>query len=185
MPTTISQAFAAVNLRRDGVVKWRTIPKEPASGVYVVSLTESVEACDGNLIKAPLATSAFEQWLRVCPELTLDGRRPNIQQLMDRIRQFWIPDEVILYIGLAESLSQRLSSYYRTPIGAPRPHSGGYFLKLLSNLDQLWVHYAKHSDPDLAEDKMLGRFCENVSPNSKCPFRLQILSGITARERRS
>src|ERR1700727_1610095 len=28
-----------------------------------------------------------------------------------------------------------------TPIGARSPHSGGYFLKLLSNLNQLSVHY--------------------------------------------
>jgi len=87
---------------------------------------------------------------------------------MDRIRRFWILDEVVLYIGLAgTSLSTRLRHYYTTPIGDRRPHARGYFLNLLSNLDQLWVHYARHPDPELAEDRMLRRFCELVSHDSR------------------
>ncbi len=70
-------------------------------GVYVVSVTESLYTYDGKLIDAPLAVAEFERWLGVCPQLTLDGVRPTVQQLMDRIRRFWIPDEVILYIRLA------------------------------------------------------------------------------------
>jgi hypothetical protein len=167
MPTTTSQAFDAVGLHRKDIVKWGTKPKECTPGVYVVSLTESLDAYDGKRRKAPLAESEFERWLRVRPELRLDRKRPTVQQLMDRVRQFWIPDEVILYIGRAESLSDRLGKYYRTPIGARQPHSGGYFLKLLANLDQLWVHYAECSNPDVVEDRMLGRFCENVSEKSR------------------
>jgi hypothetical protein len=136
--------------------------------VYIISLTESLDACDGTLIEAPLAVAEFQRWLRERPELTLDGIRPTVQQLMDRIQRFWVPDEVILYIGLAgTSLSRRLGQYYRTPIGARSPHAGGYFLKLLSNLNQLWVHYARCPNFELAEDEMLRRFCEHVSQDSK------------------
>ena len=167
MPTTVAEVFAVVGLRREGIVRWGVKPAVSTPGVYVVSLTESLDTYDGKLTEAPLAKAEFERWLGVCPTLTLDGVRPTVQQLMDRIRRFWIPDEVILYIGLATSLSGRLDGYYQTPIGARRPHSGGYFLKLLSNLDELHVHYTRCPDPDLAEDGMLRRFCKNVSNDSR------------------
>ena len=99
--------------------------------------------------------------------MTLDAVQPSITQLMDRISRFWISDEVILYIGKATELSTRLSDYYRTSVGKRSPHSGGFFLKLLSNLDQLWVHYAECNDPESVEDKMIRRFCENVSQGSR------------------
>jgi len=82
------------------------------------------------------AESQFEKWLEVCPVLTLDNRKPTIRQLMSRISLFWLPDESNLYVGKATSLRDRVSAYYRTRIGAPKPHSGGYFLKLLADLDR-------------------------------------------------
>jgi hypothetical protein len=167
MPTTVSEAFAAAGLTPEGVVRWNERPKVTGPGVYVVSLTKSVQQTDATLPYAPLSPSQFDRWLSVCPDLTLYRVRPTAKQLQDQIQHFWIPDEAILYIGLAGSLSGRLAGYYNTPIGAPRPHSGGYFLKLLSNINELWVHYASCSDPETAENKMLGRFCENVSDASR------------------
>ena len=139
MPTTVVEAFAAVPLAPESIVsrRWGTKPATSEPGVYIVSLTESLDTCDGKLNEAPLAAPKFQDWLDRCPELPLDRIQPTPQQLMDRIRRFWIPDEVILYIGLATSLSTRINDYYHTPIGARGPHSGGYFLKLLSNLDQI------------------------------------------------
>ena len=167
MPTTVADAFAAAGLARDDVVRWGMKPSTPLPGVYIVSLNASTDDTAGSLMSAPLSIEVFERWLDVRPELTLDGVRPTIQQLIDRVRQFWLGDEVILYIGKATSLSTRVGQYYRTPIGARRPHAGGYFLKLLSNLDQLWVHYAACNDPSAAENSMLQGFCEGVSVNSK------------------
>jgi hypothetical protein len=167
MPTTIAEALAAVGLRRKGVVKWGTKPQESSPGVYIISLTESLDTFDGKLSEAPLAAAKFESWLDLRPELTLDGVRPTVQQLMGRIRCFWIPAEVILYIGKATMLSDRLGDYYNTKIGARRPHAGGHWLKLLSNLDRLWVHYAEYDDPKHAEDEMLRQFCGNVSDGCK------------------
>jgi hypothetical protein len=160
-------------------------PTTSERGVYVVSLTECLDTCDGKLTGAPLSEAEFQRWLAKRRELTLDGIRPTAPQLMDRIRRFWIPDEVILYIGLAgTSLFTRLGQYYTTPIGDRSPHAGGYFIKLLSNLDQIWVHYARHPDPAIAEDGMLRRFCKQVSQDSRralldpfIPSRLPTLSG--------
>jgi hypothetical protein len=167
MPTTISDAFMAANLPHGGVVRWGQEPPTAASGVYVVSLTRSVGTCDQKLEEPPLASAKFESWLQVCPRLTLDGEPPTVTQLMDRVRRFWLRDEVILYIGLAASLSKRLGNYYRTSIGARGPHSGGYFLKLLSNLDELWVHYALSLEPISSEQELLRRFFDNVSDDAK------------------
>ena len=168
MPTTIAEAFETVALVREGVIRWGTKPTSLEPGVYVVSLTEHLDTCDGKLTEAPLSEAEFQRWLTKRSELTLDGIRPTLSQVMDRIRRFWIPDEVVLYIGLAgTSLSTRLRQYYTTPIGDRGPHAGGYFLKLLSSLDQLWIHYARHPDPEVAEDRMLRRFCEHVSHDSR------------------
>src|ERR1700722_7411198 len=167
MPTTIAEAFAASDLTRKGVVRWGTKLPTSEPGVYIVSLTEFLDSFDGRLAEAPLAAPKFERWLRARSQLTLDGKRPTVRLLMDRVRNFWIPDEVILYVGLATSLSNRLGQYYKTPIGARSPHAGGYFLKLLSNLDRLWVHYAECPDFKKAEGEMLQRFCDHVSEDSR------------------
>ena len=167
MPTTVADTFSAAGLVRQAVVRWGTRPSTAKSGVYIVSLGDSADAIETTLPEAPLATDAFETWLHVRPELTLDLARPTVEQLIRRIRGFWLADETILYFGLATSLSSRLGDYYKTPIGARGPHAGGYFLKLLSNLDKLWVHYAPTADPAGTEDRMLGRFCASVSDESK------------------
>jgi len=167
VPTSIAEALESVGLEREKVVRWGTRPSTPKSGVYLVALTSSLGRVDGTLPNAPLAAQIFERWLQVCPHLMLHGERPTIQELMDQISRFWLPDEAILYVGKATSLSSRCGAYYGTPIGARKPHSGGFFIKLLSDLDQLWVHYARCDVPQAAEDGMLARFCGKVSDSTK------------------
>jgi len=168
MPSSVTEVFSAANISTFNVVAWGTRPLTSASGVYIVSLTDSIKCNMQSLIKEPpLNQKVFEDWLQICPNLTLDQKKPTIDQLIERIRRFWLPDESILYIGKATTLSNRLNQYYRTPIGARAPHSGGYFLKLLSNIDELWVHYAECNDPHSCEFKMLSQFIKNVSSETK------------------
>jgi hypothetical protein len=106
-------------------------------------------------------SGAIEELLRKRPELRLDGERPSVEALAARIAQFWLADETVLYVGLAgTSLGTRVNQYYKTPLGARRPHAGGYFLKVLANLNDLKVHFAACDDPDQAEDSMLATFCK-------------------------
>jgi hypothetical protein len=163
MPSIVSELFSAADLVPEGVVRWGTPLPTSQPGVYAVSLTDATDAIDATRVEAPLDRLAFETWLRVRPELTLDGTRPRVEQLMERVGGFWLPDESVLYVGLATTLGSRVQGYYRTPIGARRPHAGGYFLKLLANLDRLWVHYAPCREPDAVEDAMLSSFCSNAS----------------------
>jgi hypothetical protein len=97
-------------------------------------------------------------------ELRLDGRRPSADELAARLCSFWCSDEVIVYTGLAgTSLRRRVGQYYKTPLGARKPHAGGWWLKTLSILDQLWVHYAATPDNAAAETAMLRHFADGVS----------------------
>jgi hypothetical protein len=81
---------------------------------------------------------------------------------------FWLSDEVVLYVGLAgQPLRTRVRQYYRTPLGAKRPHAGGWWLKTLGVLDELWVHYAASPALKTAERRMLNAFAGAVSPGSR------------------
>src|SRR5207248_1103596 len=120
-----------------------------------------------------LSDQAIEELLAVRPELTVDGARPTAEQLKKRLSEFWLPDEHVVYIGLAACLSDRVGDYYGTPLGAARPHAGGWFLKTLANRDQLFVHYAECDDRARAETTMLGAFCSDVSALSLAGLRDQ------------
>ncbi|OBJ86648.1 hypothetical protein [Mycobacterium asiaticum] len=110
----------------------------------------------------------MQQLLDVRPELLLDGRRPDTVTLADRLASMWLADETVLYIGLAgTSVAKRVRQYYKTPLGARKPHAGGWPLKTLANLDQLWVHYARCASVDAAERAMLDTFASGVSASAR------------------
>lgn len=157
MTSTIQGIFGAAGLEPEGTVVWGQPVPQTAEGVYIISLSEQLNRC-------PLSVEALGELLDVRRELTLDGKRPDIAELGDRLAAFWLPDEAVLYIGLAgTSLQRRIGQYYRTPLGARSPHSGGWFLKTLSILPKLAVHYASCTDPRDCEDAMLASFSANVS----------------------
>lgn len=136
-------------------------------GVYVVSLAESPDAVVTQTI-CPLSTTAAQELLDARPELLLYGQRPSRDQLAERIASMWLPDETIVYVGLAgTSVAKRVRQYYNTPLGARKPHAGGWPLKTLANLDQLCVHYAACVSVDVAERTMLEAFLVGVSPSAR------------------
>lgn len=157
VPSTVSSIFAAAGASPAGVVPWGTLPLAPtpfassATGVYVVALTDQLGSRTGALSAAPVSNAEVDQLLLVRPELTLDRARPTQAQLVERLTRFWLPDEVVLYIGLAGprknrpatgEIAKRVSEYYKTPLGANGPHAGGWPLKTLACLHNLYVHYA-------------------------------------------
>ena len=161
-------ALAAADLSPDGGVPWGKRVPEMGPGVYIVALTGDSKARVPTLETCPISAEAVEHLLETRPELRLDGVRPDADELAARVSGFWLPDEVILYIGLAgTSVSKRVGQYYRTPLGARKPHAGGWFLKLLACLDQLTVHFAACDDPATAESMMLRAFCGDVSEETR------------------
>lgn len=160
--------MAAASLKPAGAELWPSPVPEPRPGVYLVSLAEDPDATTPTISECPVDSRAIEELLRVRPELTLDRERPSPQQLADRISAFWLPDETILYIGLAgTSVAHRVRQYHRTRLGARSPHAGGWFLKTLRVLPELRVHYAACGEPLAAENQMLAAFAAEVSGSSR------------------
>lgn len=168
MPSTVSGVLSAAGLSIGGRVSWGTSVPERNPGVYVVTLPDDAKASPAPFDECPISRGAVVQLLEVCPGLRLDGQRPDADALVERVSAFWLPDEVILYIGLAgTSLRTRVRQYYGTPLGAAKPHAGGWFLQLLYNIESLHVRFAPCPNPKEAEATMLGAFCANVSSESE------------------
>jgi hypothetical protein len=160
--------FAAAGLRPEGQVRWGNAVPASAPGVYVVALIGEPESSSPTLSRCPISADAVDVLLERRPELELDGARPTAGQVAERVSSFWIPDEVVLYVGLSGgSLRRRLAQYYATELGARSPHAGGWFLKLLGNQGDLWVHWSRSERPDDAEEQMIAAFASRLSPRSK------------------
>jgi len=168
MPSTVASVFAEAGLEPAGAVRWHTPVPESAEGVYVVALTDEPRSTTAAVQAAPLDRGVLAHLLAVRPELRLDGGRLGVDELVDRLSGFWLPDEVVLYIGLAgTSVRKRVRQYYNTSVGAKRPHAGGWWLKTLTVLDDLWVHWAAAADSHTSERAMLDGFASGVSPESR------------------
>jgi hypothetical protein len=163
MPSTLSEVFAAAGAERGGVVRWGERIAETRAGVYAVSTTDAIDSAASSTSAAPISRDALEQLLIVRPDLRLGGARPTVDDVRDRLRQFWLADEVVLYIGRAKALRRRVDQYYATRLGAAKPHASGWWLKTLDSLDDLWVHWAATPDYRLAEKRMLQAFAAGVS----------------------
>lgn len=164
MPSTVTDLLAAAGLQLRGSAPWRTTPTLDAPGIYLVSLDGDPSHERGPKAAAPIGIDAINTLLSTRPELRLHGTRPTGQELAAQIGRFWLPDEPVVYVGLAsESVAKRVNQYYVTPLGARSPHAGGWFLKTLHNLGDLHVHYAAASDPNRAEDFLIRTFVTNTS----------------------
>jgi len=127
MPCSVRDVFAGAGLVPTGLVRWDERIPESAPGVYVVSLTEEVDGVGGAQPECPISGGAVEELLRVRRELRADGMRPAQARLAATLASLWLGDETIVYVGLAgTSLQRRVGDYYRTPLGARRPHAGGW-----------------------------------------------------------
>ena len=169
MPTRVSDLFESQGLAPFGPVPWGTPVSEDGPGVYVVAITD--DPYDVPSPVPPLSLHTAIDLLRNRPELTLDGRRPTPDQLLDRIGAFRLRGETIQYIGqTTSSLRKRVADYYRTPIGARRPHAGGWFIKLIDPLSLLSVWWSPTDDPIRAEQAMLFDFAARVDRNVRSPL---------------
>lgn len=169
MPLSVHDLMDAADVTWSGCVPWGTPPVLNAPGVYVVAL--SADPADR---RAPVSftadTAAVTSWLWTAPDVRVDGAPATAETLLSRIAQWWVADEPVQYVGSASrSVRHRVVQYYRTPIGAARPHSGGWFLKSYAGLEGLAVHYAPATDVLAAESAMLARFADGSAP-PRLPF---------------
>jgi hypothetical protein len=168
VPSTVSDLLDAVGLQLAGTVPWRTAPTVDAPGIYLVSIDADPAHRVSLDASAPIDVRATEGLLTVRPELRLHGARPTPDQLAAQIGRFWLRDEPVLYIGLAsKSVATRVKHYYSTPLGARSPHAGGWFLRTVTGLADLHVHYVAAGDFERAEGFLIKTFVENVSERTR------------------
>jgi transcription elongation factor GreA len=149
-----------VGLLADGPVAWGAAVRSTRPGVYVIELPNAPAA-------APIDIGRVGDWLRDVPALRLDGARPTGKELAARLAAFWLPGEPVLYVGRSSaSLAGRVNAYYRTPLGDPRPHAGGQWLKTLSILGDTRVWWSETDAAEEAELALLEAFAEEVDPTS-------------------
>ena len=119
MPATATDLLAAAELEPADSVPWGTRLTASYPGVYLVALDKSPDTCRATLADAPISDERVNELLHVRPELRLDGARPTVGTLSKRLAACWLPDETVLYIGLAgTSLQRRVGQYYTTPLSA-------------------------------------------------------------------
>jgi hypothetical protein len=173
MPTTVSELFANVNLEFDGPVRWSQPVKNRRPGVYVVSTSNDPEKHLGLQSTPFISIEIIGKWIQRVPSIELDGvRNPAAIDIADRLAEFWLPDESILYIGMTNTKVQtRINQYYSTPLGDRRPHVGGHWLKTLSNLSELFLYHADCEAPKSIEDQLLDYFVSNVSDDTMLRLR--------------
>jgi transcription elongation factor GreA len=150
--------FRSVGLLADGPVAWGTAVRSVKPGVYVVELPDAPET-------APVDIGAVGTWLSRVPSLRLDGERPSGKELATRLASFWLPGEPVLYVGRSNaSLAGRVNALYRTPLGDPKPHAGGQWIKTLSVLERTRVWWAETDAGEEAELAVLEAFAASVDP---------------------
>jgi hypothetical protein len=164
VPSSVSSLLDAAGLDHGGCARWGTDIDMADPGVYLVAIDADPDFTAPVPTTAPVRDRAIAELLNVHPELMVDGRRPTPADLQERIASFWLVDEPVLYIGLAgTSVRTRVKQYYRTLLGARKPHAGGWFLKTLQVLPDLWVHYAAAEVPKVSEHQLLEAFVDGTS----------------------
>jgi hypothetical protein len=131
--------------------------------VYVVSLSQDPNANAGLRARAPIDRNSIQQWISRVPTIELDRSEATVEGIIQRLREFWLADESILYIGKATPLQSRIKAYYDTPLGNRGPHAGGHWIKTLSILRKTFLHFAEVADCERSEAELLRAFVAGVS----------------------
>ncbi len=139
----------SLGLLVDGPAAWGRPVNSRVPGIFVVELP-------GGLRDAPIDIVAVRRWIEHVPLLALDGARPAPPDVAQRLHEFWLPDEPVMYIGRSpRQIGARINSMYATELGDTRPHSGGHWLKTLSVLPDLRIWWAETDAHEEYEDALL------------------------------
>ena len=161
MPVTVSELLDSVGLQPQGPILWSEImcwhsnSNDTYPGVYFVSLSNCPDSNHGTMPTAPICYRAVQDWIDKVENLKIDGHRPNSPaEIVNRLKQFWLPNENILYIGCSGSIRRRIRQLYSHKMGDRDHHLGGHWKRLLSNLDNLNIYYADASNKNESVKKV-------------------------------
>lgn len=119
-----------------------------------------------------------EDWFSYVPLLKMDGFRPSGKSLAQRLHEFWLPDETILYIGMTNgTIQQRLQQFYDHHLGDKRPHRGGHWIKTSDSSIRVFVYWTPVAavKTDDTKKMLLEIFMRNVSEQKRLLLRDPIL----------
>jgi transcription elongation factor GreA len=151
----------AVGLMADGPVVWGRPVPAARPGVFVVELAAPRAS-------APLELTRIGKWLERVETLRVDGERPSSRQLAARLAAFWLPSEVVLYIGATPvSIAGRVRALRETVLGDRRPHAGGHWLHALTGLETARVWWTATGAVEEYEDALLAAFAAGVVPEER------------------
>ena len=86
-----------------------------------------------------------------------EPRNPNVS--IDELRDNWVPNEAIMYIGKATSLKSRLGSYLRFGEGKFATHWGGRYIWQLKDSRELLVCWKETDEiPRIVEEEIIAQF---------------------------
>ncbi len=169
MPTTVQELFRKFDILDFQKVQWEANFKENKQGVYVVSTSSDPNKHLGISENPNFDEQQIQLWINKVEDFLVDNNPATLTNVKNRLAEFWLPDESILYIGKASTrkngsgISKRIREYFSTTIGDGGPHSGGQWVKSLANLNTLTVYYGVCDDPNEIEVQMLQFFMCNVS----------------------
>lgn len=140
----------------DGPLPWgRPVPAR-GPGVFIVEAAAARAT-------APIELTRVGKWLERVPDLRLDGERPSSRALSARLASFWLPNQVVLYVGgSTTSVATRIAAMERTELGDRRPASGGHWLQTLSTLRATRLWWATTDAVEEYEDALLSAFVAAV-----------------------
>lgn len=143
------ELLRSLGLVVDGPARWGRNVASRGPGIFVVELPTGAP-------EAPIDIVALRRWIERVPNMRLDGEPPSPAELAQRVRQFWLPDEPILFVGRsARSIGQRLAAIYATPLGDARPSAAAHWLKTLSAQAELRVWWAETDAHEEYEDAIV------------------------------
>src|SRR5438093_47015 len=161
-----AELLRSVGLLADGPVMWGRPVASRRPGVYVVEWPESRP-------EAPVDLAVIGKWIERLPGLRLDGARPTSRELAARLHDFWLPGQVVVYVGMTTvAIGGRVAAFYGTPLGDRRPHAGGQWLKTLRGLERARVWWAETNAPEEYEDGIFGAFAATVDASAAAAPRL-------------
>jgi hypothetical protein len=155
-PLAAAELLRSVGLMADGPVTWGRPVQTGGPGVYLVEWPEP-------RADAPVELTLVGKWLERLPAMRLDGARPSSREVAARLHDFWLPGQVVVYVGrTTASIGGRVGAFYRTPLGERGPHAGGQWLQTLRGLARARVWWAVTDAPEEYEDALIGAFAATV-----------------------
>ncbi|WP_298238402.1 hypothetical protein [uncultured Algibacter sp.] len=171
MAISIDNIFSEFGLDYSKAYNWNQKLDANFNGVYLIALTNDPKTQKPHSFEFDICEKTFDNWIKEATDLEIDGNRVTDKgQIKEYLKQFWNPNENILYIGESSSktnpIQDRVKQFYTHKVGKKGPHTGGYWLKLLSCLSNVSIYYAESNNPREIEFKMLMKFIELSSGKS-------------------